>query len=79
LKLGDEELRVFSISFSNKSSPVSEENFYDWCHIKIEPDIFATNKIFYLTLIKRVKTITAAIEFVSKLEEYKRHIIVQLK
>lgn len=78
LKLHEEEFDVFSVSFSNRPSPVSTENFYKWCHVKLEPDVHAPDKIFYITIIRRVRKLKEALEFISRLDKHIEEIIAQL-
>ena len=69
LKLNNEDLKVFSLSLSNSNTPIGEDNFNKWFHIKIEPDIQNTNNRFFISFIRREKDFRNCLTFLERIEE----------
>ncbi len=64
LKIGNEVLMPFSISFSNAEEPISREHFYKWLHIIINPDVNAPQKRVFVQIIKRDTDFHSILKFV---------------
>lgn len=69
LKIGNEVLRPFSISFSNVEEPISREHFYRWLHITINPDVNAPQKRVFVQVIKRDTDFHSTLEFVENIDK----------
>jgi len=68
LKIGDEELKPFSISFSNLEEPISREHFYKWLHISINPDVNASQKRVFVQIIKREVDFESTLKFLESID-----------
>lgn len=64
-----EELKPFSISFSNYDRPVSRECFYKWFHLSVEPDVNAPNRRVVLRIVKRDVDFEDVLKFIDGLDE----------
>lgn len=74
LKLFNENLNIFTISFSNTTSPIGPENFNRWFHIRLEPDVQNTEKRLYLHIIKREKEFKKCLKFLDQIETVLKNI-----
>jgi len=72
LKIGDETLKPFSISFSNLEEPISREHFYRWLHIIINPDVNAPQRRVFIQIIKRDTDFQSILKFVENINEVLR-------
>ncbi|MEM1610142.1 MAG: hypothetical protein QXQ57_00665 [Sulfolobales archaeon] len=69
LRIGDEVLKPFSISFSNEEEPISKESFYRWFHIIINPDVNAPQKRIYVQVIKREVDFHLVLKFIEDIDK----------
>ncbi len=69
LKIDDNLLKPFSISFSNTDEPISREHFYKWLHISINPDVNATQKRVFIQIIKRDIDFHSMLKFIENIDK----------
>ena len=67
LKIDNEVLRPFSISFSNAEEPISREHFYKWLHITINPDVNAPQKRAFIQIIRRDTDFHSTLKFIENI------------
>jgi len=67
LKMDNEVLRPFSISFSNAEEPTSREHFYKWLHITINPDVNAPQKRVFVQIIRRDTDFHSTLKFIENI------------
>ncbi len=74
LKVGNEVLRPFSISFSNFEAPISRERFYKWFHITVTPDVNAPQRRVFVQIIKRDTDLKSTLNFLKNIGKILQYI-----
>ena len=69
MNLGEEKLKPFTISLSNFDMPVTREKFYKWLHVRIEPDVNASQERVLIEIIKREMNVDQMIKFLLNMKD----------